>query len=88
MKNFCFRPLSGFCISKYNGRILESEYLEMVSVPYRGSVFLNTWINPYKVRNYSSFRPLSGFCISKCCEADEVIKAFIEFPSPIVVLYF
>ena len=36
-----FRPLPGFCVSQYLAKNMLSQAESLVSVPFRGSVFLN-----------------------------------------------
>ena len=57
----------------------------MVSVPYRGATFLNTYDTYTKILE-ESFRPLSGSYISQLSIFDDDI--FAEFPSPIGELHF
>ena len=39
-----FRPLPGFCVSQYLAKNMLSQAESLVSVPFRGSVFLNSHI--------------------------------------------
>ena len=63
----CFRPLPGFCVSQYDfTSFFLPSVVFLVSVPFRGSVFLNILHGFLEsVRRHYSFRPLPGFCVSQ-----------------------
>ena len=61
----CFRPLSGNYISQCI-TITVKEILDNVSVPCRGTTFLNMYHLEYHILLFC-FRPLSGNYISQYC---------------------
>ena len=64
MKRKCFRPLSGYLISKYKMYDFKTNK-ETVSVPSRGILFPNEYIMERNKDGELGFRPLSGYLISK-----------------------
>ena len=59
-----FRPLSGSYISQSKNAFF-STYYQVVSVPYRGAIFLNDCKRNQRIKGGKSFRPLSGSYISQ-----------------------
>ena len=65
-----------------------SYILDNVSVPCRGTTFLNLLVNLNKIRRITRFRPLSGNYISQWAVDVLSSKAFCLFPSPVGELHF
>ena len=60
----------------------------LISVPFRGLIFLNNTTKKATINTSSDFRPLPGSYISKSVTGPQQILIIVLFPSPSGVLYF
>ena len=82
-----FRPLSGNYISQWDTAAHTSVGIT-ISVPCRGTTFLNKYLPSCTVTTWPYFRPLSGNYISQLGVFKNDIISFLSFPSPVGELHF
>ena len=82
-----FRPLSGSYISQSWQTVLKEQQF-LVSVPYRGAIFLNTMTNNVWTLKTGVSVPYRGaiFLNRNLCAIVQMVEC--KFPSPIGELYF
>ena len=83
-----FRPLSGVSISQFAWEFIVHSGTYEISVPSRGSLFLNKHPRRRNLIWDSGFRPLSGVSISQYRVNFSGAKLDHTFPSPLGGLYF
>ena len=83
-----FRPLSGNYISQLSCTLLVAFPASVVSVPCRGTTFLNNELQNYEEMKDKRFRPLSGNYISQFDNLTSDRYGKTKFPSPVGELHF